>query len=918
MRDQTRIVLIDADVEQRGAFARQLRDASYHVCEADTGESGLLCVQDSAPDLVLISEALSDVDTLELCQGIRGMMQDKPYLGSYVMLFSPVAACAQPLSDADCQADSIMLETISGQDRLAYVQALLQVRNTQKDLHKTHAVLLDALPDLPENVNETVLVADDDPRILRTFARMLALYGYQVLTAEDGATAIECYRRERPEIVLTDVRMPDLDGFDVLKAIHAIDGSAEVIFVTGHGDMQMAIEALRAGASDFIPKPVNRTNLEAALRRARERLYMKRSLRRARQALQASEQHYRELFEGVPIGLFRTTNAGKVLDANPTLVKMLGYSNLAALLSSCSPDWYVDPEDRSRALEHSREAGGTHGFEARWRRLDGEVIWVRIIGQEVRSPNGQVCYEGSAEDITERKAAEQKHERLLLQIQEQAAQLQQVINTVSEGLVLLDGAQRIVLTNARADIDLDVLAAGAREGAVLATLGEQPLHRWLAPPPAGLWHELVWKRNIYEIIAHTLKQAPDAAHPYGNGWVLVLRNVTRQRRIEQRVQEHERLAAVGQLAAGIAHDFNNVMSIVSMYAQIASRSETLTDQERERLAIINQQSLRATKLIRQILDFSRHAVLERKPLDFLALLREQAQLFRRTLPETITIELEYESGDYAIDGDVTRMQQVLMNLAFNARDAMPEGGVLSFQLGHIMLIEKSIPPLPGMSPGLWLRLTVSDTGTGIATDVISHIFEPFYTTKELGKGSGLGLAQVHGIVGAHEGFIDVESEPGQGATFRIYLPALTSEEESLEDLTTMALEFGHGETILLVEDESVTRHALREGLELLEYQVLEAANGQDALAIYEQHATEIALVLTDVVMPQLGGMALVEALRARAASIPIILLTGHPLGHTDDVNLHRVGAAWLQKPVNLDELSRLLAQLLATNRHPGC
>lgn len=911
MSMQVRILLIDANAAHRQALVDMMRAAHHWVMDVATGAEGLRLIDEVKPDLILVEAALPDEDVLELCRQLREQAEPRRRLSSYVMLFSAAGRAPQCDMHSECHVDSVIDDPLFNDAALKYVLALAQVREAQQDLYAAHNVITAAPLKLPERVEETVLVVDDDARILQTFSRMLTLYGYQVLSAAGGREAVELYRREHPDIVLTDVRMPDLDGFGVLEAIHAENASAEVIFVTGHGDMQMTIEALRAGASDFIPKPINRNNLEAALRRARERLYMKRSLWAARQALQTSERHYRELFEGVPIGLFRTRASGEVLDVNPALVKMLGYPSREALLATRAIEWYADPADRQVGLAQLQALGEIHGHEVRWQRWDGAIIWARLAGKLVYDAEGGICYEGSAEDITSYKTVEQERERLLAQIQAQAEHLRQVVHSAPEGMVLLDNERRIVLTNTRARDDLDVLTAGAREGEVLDTLGGEAVARLLSLPSSGRYHEIVWKRNTYEVSAHTIEQSSAAERPGVNGWVLVLRDVTRQRRVEQRVQEQYRLAAVGQLAAGIAHDFNNVMSIVMMYAQMALRSETLAEAERKRLTIIYQQTQRAAKLIRQILDFSRRSVLERHPLDLLPLLKEQVQLFRRTLPETINVELIDDGGAYTVYADATRIQQVLLNLAFNARDAMPLGGTLLFRLDRLALVAGAIPPLPEIQPGAWIRLTISDTGVGMAPDVLAHIFEPFFTTKDIGKGTGLGLAQVHGIVGAHEGYIDVISEPGKGAAFRIYLPALLDEEEALEDLMTLSLTRGRGEGILLVEDEVVTRHALREGLELLNYAVWEAGNGEEALAVYARHVDEIALVLSDVVMPQMGGIAFAEALHTRAPEIPVVFLTGHPLGQADDEDLYRVGDAWLQKPVNLDELSHLLGQLLA-------
>ncbi len=398
--------------------------------------------------------------------------------------------------------------------------------------------------------------------------------------------------------------------------------------------------------------------------------------------------------------------------------------------------------------------------------------------------------------------------------------------------------------------------------------------------------------------------------------MLVIRDVTRQREIQQHIQQQERLAAVGQLAAGIAHDFNNIMATVVLYAQMTARMEELPAVVRKRMATIDQQAERATKLIQQILDFSRRALLERRPLDLAALLQEHVMRLARTLPESIQVRLDCQSDGrgppFTVNADPTRMQQMVTNLALNARDAMPHGGDLCIGLEQIRVKPGQSSLLPEMAAEEWIKVKVSDTGTGIPPDVLPHIFEPFFTTRAP-LGSGLGLSQVHGIVGAHEGRIDIETQVGQGTTFTIYLPVHRSEPTPTSrpsQAELPALPMGRGEMILVVEDEAVVRMALVESLELLNYRVLEVSNGQAALETLEQRQGEIALVLSDVVMPQMSGTALLQALRERGLTVPLVMLTGHS-SRQEMGKLRAKGmTGWLFKPPDLEQLAQVVAQAL--------
>jgi PAS domain S-box-containing protein len=521
-------------------------------------------------------------------------------------------------------------------------------------------------------------------------------------------------------------------------------------------------------------------------------------------------------------------------------------------------------------------------------------------------------YQAAQREIAERRRVEEERTRLLAQIQEQAQRMQQIVDTVPEGVLLLDSDGRIVLANPRGEQDLVVLA-GAEVGDTLTRLGDRPLIELLTSPPEGLWHKVSADRRSFQAIARSIETGPTPG-----GWVLVMRDVTRQQEIQQRAQQQDRLAAVGQLAAGIAHDFNNIMATIVLYAQMVSRAQGLSTRDQERMETIKQQADNATSLIRQILDFGRRGVLERHPTDLLVLLKEQVKLLKHTLPESIEIDLTCGRDEYTVDADPTRLQQVIMNLAVNARDAMADGGRLQIGLERVRDDDRKRALLPEIEAGEWVRLTVRDTGAGIPPDVLPHIFEPFFTTKPSGEGTGLGLAQVHGIVAQHDGHVDVESRPGHGTAFNIYLPALGAHSPEAADLRQPDLPLGQGETILVVEDDGTTRQALVESLELLGYQVLEATNGREALATLDQRRDSIALVLSDVVMPGMGGIAMLHNLRERGMDVGVVLMTGHSM----EKEIENLGAGkaasllvnWLPKPPSLEQLAEVVAQGLGALR----
>ncbi len=499
--------------------------------------------------------------------------------------------------------------------------------------------------------------------------------------------------------------------------------------------------------------------------------------------------------------------------------------------------------------------------------------------------------------------------RLLQKTREQGHQLEQIISSVPDGVLLLDENKNLIMANPAAKSYLPLLTQ-CEIGKVLYHLGERPLSELLENPPNGLWHEVEGGKRSFDVVARAL-----VTHPAAGGWVMVIHDITREKEVQKHLQQQNRLAAVGQLAAGIAHDFNNILTVISLYTDLVNRSEShISPQSRQRLSVISQQANRASDLIEQILDFSRRSVLERQPMDFLPLLKEVVKLLDRTLIEHIHVNLEFQIGEYIVNADPTRLQQMLMNVAVNARDAMPKGGKLTFQLSHLKLDASNQVTNVDLKPGNWLKLEISDTGMGIDDDVLPHVFNPFFTTKEPGMGSGLGLAQVWGIVQQHEGHIIISKTDDQGTTLELYLPLCHQETPILTDDTCLGVTDGSREIVLVVEDNVMTQEVMVESLNILNYEVVTAVHGLEALEIMTTQGHNISLIISDVVMPEMGGISLLHTLRQRGWKTAVLLLTGHPLNKELDESLHYPDVEWLAKPVNLEQLSDAVNRCLKSKK----
>ncbi len=510
------------------------------------------------------------------------------------------------------------------------------------------------------------------------------------------------------------------------------------------------------------------------------------------------------------------------------------------------------------------------------------------------------------------RAAE--HYRLEEALKESEARLRHLVAHLPEGVCLLDAQWRVLLANPVAETYLEALA-GVKTGEVLARLGEsapgEALARVLTPAGEGLACEVKIPgppQRLFEVAT-----APIRSGQAEGEWVLLLREVTQQHQQRQQIQQQERLAAVGQLAAGIAHDFNNLLTVMTSIAQMVERRPDTSEEGKEMLRALVAQGQQAGQLIRQILDFGRRSVAQRRPMDLVPFLRETARLLGRVLPENIRVSMEFWRGEAVVEANPAQLQQALTNLAVNARDAMPGGGELRLGLGALRVEPGEPAPLAGMTPGDWVVLTVSDTGAGMAAQVMEHLFEPFFTTKQPGQGTGLGLAQVYGIVKQHGGESAAESAPGKGSTFRVYLPR--AEKAAASPPAPRARPAaGRGETILLVEDKAMVREMTKSMLEYLKYRVLAASNGREAMRVYEDHGDEVDLVLTDMVMPEMGGEELIAALQERDPEIPVVVVTGHPLGEEEGEELLRGIAGYLEKPFTLEQMEQVVSRALKTER----
>ncbi len=542
---------------------------------------------------------------------------------------------------------------------------------------------------------------------------------------------------------------------------------------------------------------------------------------------------------------------------------------------------------------------------------DDEAVAVQSVREGAQDYLVKGSFDGDLLLRAVRYAIERRRAEVALRRSE--ARLAAVFEHLPEGVLLLDREGKLLLINPIARSYLPILLERTLQvGDTLRQLGGFAFKELLDASAEGGWHEVLEDSTIprmFEVRAGRLSRGP------AGNLLLVIRDVSNARELQRQVGIQQRLAAVGELAAGIAHDFNNVLQVIIGAAELLADSDDLSDHARERAGFISHRGQHAARVIQQILTFSRRSMLERRRFDLGEFVGEVTSVLAKGIPENIVLQVERTDEPLPVHADPTQLQQILTNLAVNARDAMPAGGALTVSIQRLDLTEDATPPRAEMQPGAWATLTVSDTGSGIPPGVLPRVFEPFYTTKETGHGTGLGLSQVYGAVSQHGGFIDVRSPPGSGALFEIHLPLHTGEDEQAHDdggppadVEADAPVVGQlHRTVLVVEDEDDVRHLVADILSRLGYDAITARDGAEGLQVYRENRDRVGLVLTDKTMPEMGGLELAKALNDEFPGVRVLILTGYLIADREaEVADNPAVFGWVQKPIEIDHLSRVV------------
>ncbi|HEY8369670.1 MAG TPA: response regulator [Thermodesulfobacteriota bacterium] len=389
----------------------------------------------------------------------------------------------------------------------------------------------------------------------------------------------------------------------------------------------------------------------------------------------------------------------------------------------------------------------------------------------------------------------------------------------------------------------------------------------------------------------------------------ILRDITERRSLERQLQQAQRMESIGTLAGGVAHDFNNILTGIAGFADLALMRLSPTHPLYGDLLQIRKQAEHAAVLTRQLLAFSRRQVLERRRVDLNQIIREVEAFLRRVIGEQIAVDIRTSEGAEPAYVDPVQVEQVLMNLCINARDAMPGGGRLVVESGSIRLDADFCRVNAWARPGAYTFIRVTDTGIGMDESILPNIFDPFFTTKGPGKGTGLGLAMVYGIVKQHDGLIQVESTPGKGSSFTVYFPVVEAKAEPAPETAAQTARGGH-ETILLAEDDDMVRELIVRTLETAGYRIVTAADGEEALEVFERYRDDVALAIVDAVMPKLGAREVCRELRARKPALRFLVVSGYSVSAIDEQLVQEDGLPFVQKPFRPSDLLCRVREIL--------
>lgn len=759
---------------------------------------------------------------------------------------------------------------------------------------------------------QLLLVEDNlgDARLLQELLLEVSTAKFELTHVEHLHRGIEYLKATSCDVILLDLSLPDSQGLSTLNKIQVWAAQVPIVVLTGLNDELLAIRALQNGAQDYLIKgQVSGDLLARSIRYAIERKRVEEVLRRTAAENLRLAQAVIAASDGIII-TDPNQDDNPIIYANPAFSRITGYSAQEVCGRNCrflqGPE--TDPKtvlQIRQAIAQQREIKTTLLNY----RKDGQLFWNELKISPVFSEQKVLLYfVGTQTDVTERRQSEQKirEQAALLDIAADAILVQNLDNSIT---YWNKGAARLYGWSAEEAI-----------GQLTSQILYAQVPHQLLEVPQILFAEGEWQGELNQVnragqkiiveSRWTLVRDEDGTP---KSILIVSTDITEKKQLEAQFLRAQRLESLGTLAGGIAHDLNNMLSPILMAAQLLRR-KSIDDQGKQWLSTIETSARRGADLVKQVLSFARGLEGDRINLQIGHLIREVEKIVREIFPKSIEVHTDvFTQKIWPLLGDPTQLHQVIMNLCVNARDAMPDGGILTIKAENLLIDEGYARMNIDAHVGPYVLITVTDTGMGIPPETLDRIFEPFFTTKEVGKGTGLGLSTVIGILRDHGGFIKVYSEVGKGTTFRVYLPALAPEAERQIQEQAQLFPKGNQELILVVDDEAPICEITKNSLEAYEYRVLTARDGVEAIALYVQHRQEIALVLVDMMMPVLDGTTTIRTLYKINPQVKVVAMSGLASNQQTTTIANTGVRAFIAKPYTTECLLKTLHDAIHKN-----
>lgn len=1034
MPAKERILIVDDNPESIWPLIEYL-EPHYDVTYATSAEKAFsLACSAKRPDLILLDVVMPDMDGYQLFEKLRGESYTREIP---VVFLTALSEFQEEVKGLEIGAQDYIIKPFS----LPVVSARIRsVLNLKKELER-RLILKTQLEEMNQQLErqvkikmkefneaqatlrayeekyeylfkhrtqqvqlKTVLVVDDNPENIYILAESLERE-YKILYATSGSKALDiATSNNQPDIVLLDIMMPEMDGYEVcsrLKA-NAETWDIPVIFISALDQEIDETRGLNLGAVDFITKPfslpVVKARLKAALRLKEEmdnrvvltqkledlnknlekRVHEKTvALKKAHSSLMESEKRYRTLYETAIEGIFESTPDGQMLSASPSLARMLGYQSPEELISTvqdAAQQLYYTPEDRLRFTAELEKKGETVNYETRFVTKQGDIIWVLMCAKITRNERtNEKYYHGFIINITELKESQLNNIQHLKELR--------LLNKIIAASVIETSAESILAT-ACAELSTTFRLTHAfallidKDQTQARVAAEHPSSPSVTNPSHQSLQDRIFSFQDYPLIAeflltqtHTVVDdvtgdkrldklvgelgknkiksilfsplvsenqttgclilgGPEKTS-FDNDNIRLVKSVTDQisgvlsrltieenrRQLEKQYFHAQRMEAIGTLSGGLAHDFNNILTVILSVCDLMKHKLTPNSELIGGLDQILTAGKRAANLVSQLLAFSRQQILQPKPININEVLREFEEMLSRVIGEDISLVTSYAPDLHFVKADRGQMEQVVMNLVINARDAMQRGGQLTIETENTVLDKTYSSQHLDVQPGDYIMIAVSDTGTGISPDILPHVFEPFFTTKPKEKGTGLGLASVHGIIKQSDGHIWVYSEVDQGTSFKIYLPKYEERVSGTDDIQTktQTTATGGNETILLVENDITLMEVIRSTLEEIGYRVITADSAESATKIFTSQKDTIDLLLSDVVLPgDVNGLQLAQKLCEFSPQLRVLYMSGYTNKAILSQGISEVNMAFIQKPFQPKLLADKVREILDT------